>query len=267
MDKIRITLAGATGWAGSALSRAIGTSEDLQLAAAVSRKHSGKNLGAILNLAGVDCPVFESASAALQVSSDVFFEYTKPDVAKSNVLEAIQAGRHVVIGTSGLTNDDYTEIDQAAIRANRGVLAVGNFALTVVLLQKFAELAARYIDHWEIVDYANDAKVDSPSGTAREIAKRLSSVRRPAMTVPLAEVKGVTETRGGTLDGSQVHSIRLPGYTIGAEVILGMNDQKLILKHEAGGSAEPYVAGALLALRKVGTLRGLHRGLDTIMAI
>ena len=44
-----------------------------------------------------------------------------------------------------------------------------------------------------------------------------------------------------------------------------MNDQKLILRHEAGSSAEPYVDGALLAIRKVGDLRGLHRGLDTVI--
>jgi 4-hydroxy-tetrahydrodipicolinate reductase len=79
-----------------------------------------------------------------------------------------------VIGTSGLTDADYTEIATAAERHQRGVLAVGNFALTVVLLQKFAEIAARYIPQWEIIDYAHADKKDAPSGTARELAFRLA---------------------------------------------------------------------------------------------
>ena len=60
-----------------------------------------------------------------------------------------------MVGTSGLTDDDYAEIGVVAQGAQRGVLAVGNFAITVVLLQRFAEIAAKYIPHCEIIDYAN----------------------------------------------------------------------------------------------------------------
>jgi 4-hydroxy-tetrahydrodipicolinate reductase len=67
------------------------------------------------------------------------------------------------------------------------------------------------------------------------------------------------------LQGTQVHSIRLPGYVISIDAIFGMPDQKLILRHEAGSSAEPYVGGALLAIREVGKLVGVHRGLDSVM--
>ena len=265
MDKIRITLAGATGWAGSALAKAIGRQEDLALVAAVSRKSAGSDLGVALSDSGISCPVFASAQEALKTPSDVFFEYTKPDAAKQNIQAALAAGRHVVIGTSGLTSDDYTEIDEGAKIAGRGVLAVGNFALTVVLLQKFAEIAARYVDHWEILDYAHSDKIDAPSGTTRELAHRLSRIKYPKMSVPLDTIRGEPSTRGATVSGSQIHSLRLPGYVIGAEIIFGMPDQKLIMRHEAGSSAEPYVAGALLAIRKVSTFVGLRRGLDSVM--
>jgi 4-hydroxy-tetrahydrodipicolinate reductase len=73
------------------------------------------------------------------------------------------------------------------------------------------------------------------------------------------------EARGVRLNGSQVHSIRLPGYTISAEIIFGMPDQRLSIRHDSGSSALPYVDGALLAIRKVNALKGLHRGLDSIL--
>ncbi len=265
MDKLKVCLAGGTGWAGSALARGIAESEDMELVAAISRRYAGKTLGEAIGVTGLAAPVFGTAQEALSTHPDVFVEYTRPDVAKSNVLAALRSGAHVVIGTSGLSNEDYAEIDRAAQEAGRGVLAVGNFALTVVLLQKFAEMAARYIPHWEIIDYAHADKRDAPSGTARELANRLSRVQESKLDVPLEETEGVPETRGARLQGTQVHSLRLPGYTISVDVIFGMPGQKLILRHESGESAEPYVSGALLAIREVSNLVGLHRGLDSVM--
>ncbi len=262
---IRLVLAGATGWAGSALARAIAKTDDITLVSAVSRTHAKEILGDVLDEPLLKCPIYATAQSALAHPCDVFFEFTKPDVAKSNVLEALQKGAHVVIGTSGLAEADFAEIATAAEHAKRGVLAVGNFALTVVLMQKFAEIAARYIPQWEIIDYANDGKKDAPSGTARELAYRLSNIRPSELTVPLEKTQGVVETRGARLTGSQVHSIRLPGYTISAEIIFGMPDQKLTIRHDSGSSALPYVDGALLAIRKVNTFVGLRRGLDHVL--
>lgn len=264
--KIRVCLAGATGWAGSAVARAIAQLDDIMLVSAVSRGNAGKILGAVLIEPRLTCPVYATAEEALAAQPcDVFFEFTKPDVAKSNVLTALQHGAHVVIGTSGLTDSDYAEIASASEKHQRGVLAVGNFALTVVLLQKFAEIAARFIPQWEIIDYASDGKKDSPSGTVRELANRLSTIRESALTVPLEQTQGVKETRGARMSGSQVHSLRLPSYTISAEVIFGMPDQRLTIRHDSGTSAEPYVDGSLLAIRKVSTFTGLRRGLDSVL--
>ena len=262
---IRVCLAGATGWAGSALARAIAQTEDIAVVAAVSRTAAGRTLGEVLAEPRLGCPIFATAQEALTEACEVFFEFTKPEAARTNVLAALQAGAHVVIGTSGLTETDYAEIAAAAERHQRGVLAVGNFALTVVLLQKFAEMAARVIPQWEIIDYASDGKRDAPSGTARELAFRLSQIRPSQLTVPLEETQGIAQTRGARLNGSQVHSLRLPGYTISAEVIFGMPDQKLTLRHDSGSSAQPYVDGALLAIRKVHTIVGLRRGLDSVL--
>lgn len=265
MSKIKVCVAGATGWAGSELCKGIFSQVDMELVASISRSHAGKTLGEAIGMEGLDTPIFASVEDALKTSPDVFVEYTKPDMAKIHVLSALQSGAHVVIGTSGLSNEDYEEINTAAQEVNRGVLAAGNFALTVVLLQKFAEIAAKYIPHWEIIDYAHAGKRDAPSGTARELANRLSKIREAELEVPLDQTTGLIESRGARLQGMQVHSIRLPGYVISIDAIFGMPDQKLILRHESGSSAEPYVSGALLAIREVGKLVGLHRGLDSVM--
>jgi 4-hydroxy-tetrahydrodipicolinate reductase len=262
---IRVCLAGATGWAGSALSRAIAQADDIELVAAVSRTHAGHNLGEVLVEPRLTCPIYASATEALSHPCDVFFEYTKPSVAKFNCLAALVHGAHVVIGTSGLTEADYADLSALADQKRGTILAVGNFAMTAVLLMKFAEIAARYISHWEIIDYAHDDKRDAPSGTARELAARLSKIRPSELSVPLEKTDGIVEARGANLNGSQVHSIRLPGYTISAEVIFGMPDQKLSVRHDSGSSAAPYVDGALLAIRKVNSLVGFHRGLDSIL--
>jgi 4-hydroxy-tetrahydrodipicolinate reductase len=262
---IRVCLAGATGWAGSALAKGIAATSDLILTAAVSRRQAGRSLGEVLGEGRLSCPVYASAAEALAHPCDVFVEYTQPQNAKQHIVAALERGAHVVVGTSGLGEADFSEIDTVARRHGRGVLACGNFALTVVLLQRFAEMAARHIPHWEIVEYTHADKTDAPSGTVRELAYRLSKVRSPNVTVAPERIVGSKESRGATISGTQVHAIRLPGFVISAEIIFGLPDQKLTIRHDSGNSAVPYVDGALLAIRKVAALVGVHRGLDTVL--
>ena len=262
---VKVCVAGATGWAGAELSRGIAAAADLSMVAAVARRHAGQVLGDVLGESRLDAPIFASVDEALARACDVLVEYTGASGAKANILAALRRGAHVVVGSSGLGDDDYAQIDALARERGRGVLACGNFALTAVLLIKFAEMAARILPHWEIIDYASAAKPDAPSGTVRELAGRLGKVRHPQLQVPISETAGMPETRGGTLGGTQVHAVRLPGFVLGAEAIFGMPDQTLVIRHNAGSSAAPYVDGALLAIRKVSGLIGLHRGLDTVL--
>ena len=263
---IKVFIAGGTGWAGSELSKAVFKHPNMQLTGVLSRTHAGKNLAEILDLGTTHIPIFDTIETALhEVEFDVLVEYTKPEAAKFNIDAAIKKGKSVVIGTSGLIADDYVEIEKATDENNASVLAVGNFAITVVLLQKFAEIAANYIPNFEILDYAHEDKIDSPSGTARELAHRLSKQRRPDVPISEDELVGEKASRGADLDGVQVHSIRLPGHVISIEAIFGLKDEKLTLRHDSGTSAEPYVKGALLAIEKVGTFKGFKRGLDSVM--
>ena len=264
-EPLSVIVAGATGWAGSALARGIAGAADLRLVGAVGRSDAGRRLSEVLAEPRLDCPVHGSAAEALATPADVFVEYTKPDSARANIVAALAAGCHVVVGTSGLTDADYAEIDKVARQHGRGVLACGNFAITAVLAMKFAEMAATYLDHFEVIDYAHETKVDAPSGTARELSARLGRIRESRLGVPLEQVRGPREARGARLNGVQVHSVRAPGYTISVEAIFGGRGERLQIRHDSGESAEPYVGGALLAIRRVHTLTGVHRGLDTVM--
>ena len=263
---IKVFIAGGSGWAGSELSKGVFRNKEMELVGALSRKNKGKNLAEVLNLGSDKIPIFEDIEVALtKTNFDVLVEYTKPNVAKKNIIASLKKGKRVVIGTSGLTEKDYSEIENTANENNTSVLAVGNFAITVVLLQKFSEMAAKYIPNYEIIDYAHEDKIDSPSGTARELAHRLSKVQESKLFVSKDELVGIKESRGARLDGVQVHSVRLPGHVISIESLFGLKDEKLTIRHDSGASSEPYVKGGLLAIEKVGTFKGLKRGLDSVM--
>jgi 4-hydroxy-tetrahydrodipicolinate reductase len=149
---ISVCLAGATGWAGSALACAVDAAEDMALVGGVSRTHAGRPLRDIIPKIQSPAILCASAAEALHTRCDVFVEYTRPEAAMQHIMLALEAGSHVVVGTSGLADADYRRIDAAAHARGLGVLAAGNFAVTAVLLQKFAEMAARYIPDCEIID-------------------------------------------------------------------------------------------------------------------
>lgn len=260
---LNVCVAGASGWVGRSLVPAILGTEDLHFSGAVSRSLAGRSLREAL---GFDSDLVVRATVGEALSgASVLVDFTSANVVLQNVLTAIERRVNVVIGTSGLTEEDFANIHNRASAATVGVLAAGNFALTAVLLQHFAVMAAKFIPSWEIVDYAHDDKLDAPSGTARELAYRLSQVRSPRLEVPLDRMVGMREARGATLGATQVHSVRLPGFVIGVEAIFGQRDERLHLRHESGSGPTPYIAGTLLAIREVARLQGLHRGFDTVM--
>ena len=263
--KFNTCIAGATGWVGKPLCLAVTATDDLTLVGAVSPTQEGRKLKDVIGELKLDLMISGSVAEALDTPTDILVDYTNAAAVKGNVMTAVRKGVHVVIGSSGLTEEDFAEINQAALEHQVGVIAAGNFAITAVLLQRFACEAAKYLSQWEIIDYASDTKQDAPSGTTRELAFRLSEIRRPEVTHPISETIGERESRGTTLNGSQIHSIRLPGYVIGVEAIFGARDERLTIRHDAGSGAEPYIQGTLLAIREVRNHVGLIRGLDKIM--
>lgn len=262
---IRVIVAGATGWTGSAVAKAVLAADDLVLAGAVARSSAGQDLGEALGSAPVGVTVVATVEEALKAGADVLVDYTKPGAVKANVLKAISAGVAVVVGTSGLSAGDYSDIDKAARENSVGVFAAGNYSITATLMTKFALMAAKYVADVEVIDYASASKPDTPSGTARELAERLSEVRKPATSKPVSELGGIRETRGGAVGAVQVHSLRMPGYVLSCEAQFGAPGERLLLRHDAGSDAAPYVAGTLLAVRHVREQTGLRRGLDLLL--
>jgi 4-hydroxy-tetrahydrodipicolinate reductase len=251
-----ICVAGATGWTGSAVVQAVIEADDLGLRSAVARSAAGDEVAG--------ARVFDRVGEALD-GVDVLIDYTSHLVVKENVLTAIEGGVAVVVGTSGLSADDYADIDAAARSRGVGVVAAGNFSLTAAMAQAAALLVARHLPHWEVIDFASATKPDAPSGTARELAERLAEVRRPVLDRPLDETDGPREARGTTVGGAQVHSVRLPSFVVSTEVLFGLPDERLSIRHDAGGSPTPYVAGTLLAARLAPERVGLTRGLDSLL--
>jgi 4-hydroxy-tetrahydrodipicolinate reductase len=248
---IRVCVAGATGWTGSAVAEAVERAGDLELVAGVARSD----------------PAFHSSvgEALDAVPADVLVDFTHANAVRGNVLAAIERGVAVVVGSSGLDAADYEEIDAAARARGVGVVSAGNFSITAAVLLRAATDAARHLDAWEVVDYASATKPDAPSGTARELAERLGGIRPPAAPVPVDEVLGAPEARGADVAATRVHSVRLPSFVVSTEIVFAAAGERLSIRHDAGETPAPYVAGTLLAIRAVGGRVGLTRGLDRLL--
>jgi 4-hydroxy-tetrahydrodipicolinate reductase len=248
---IRVCVAGITGWTGGPVADAVRSADDLELVAGVSRAHPGH---------------YSSVADALDaVAPDVLVDYTHASTVDANVRAALERGVGVVVGSSGLGAAEYDAIDALAREHGVGVIAAGNFSVSAALVLRFATEAARHFDSWEVIDYASAGKQDAPSGTARELAERLDTVRRPVLDVAIDDVLGAREARGATVAGTQVHSLRLPGFVVSTEVVFASGGERLTLRHDAGPTPGPYVAGTLLAIRALAGRIGLTRGLDRIL--
>jgi 4-hydroxy-tetrahydrodipicolinate reductase len=248
---VRVCIAGITGWTGNAIAPAVADADDLELVGGVSRSDPAHHSS-----------VAEALTAA---PADVLVDFTHASAVKDNVMTALEHGANVVIGSSGLSADDFDAIEARARQTNLGVVAAGNFSLSAALLLRSAVEAAKHFDTWEIIDYASAKKTDAPSGTARELAERLAEVREPTIGVPVDQVSGPDGARGATVAGVQVHSLRLPSFVVSTEIVFAATGERLSIRHDADQTPAPYVAGTLLAIRAVPGRVGLTRGLDRLL--
>ena len=262
---IKVCLAGVTGWTGKCIATAVIDAPDLALSGAVARSTAAQDVGEALGRETLGVKISASVEEALLTPADVFVDFTRPEAVKAHTLQALARGVSVVIGTSGLTAADFTDIEREALKHSAAVISCGNFSITAALAKHFALLAARFLPQREIIDYAHAGKPDAPSGTVQELAEELAAVRANMIERPLATVHGAKEARGAQIAGTPVHSLRLPGYVISFETIFGLPDQRLSIRHDSGSGAQPYVDRTLLAIRKTREVKGLVRGLDKLL--
>ena len=121
------------------------------------------------------------------------------------------------------------------------------------------------MSHWEVIDYGVGRQARRAE---RHLARARRAPRRGQPPQPAehdADLIGPPEARGASVAGTRVHSLRLPGYALSTDVVLATAGERLVVRHEAGTSAEPYIAGTLLAIRRVPEVTGVLRGLDRLL--
>jgi 4-hydroxy-tetrahydrodipicolinate reductase len=165
-----VCIAGVSGHIGRPLAIAVSKSRDLRLVGAVSRSRQGCSTTEVTGDPTSDVLISGSVAEALKTPTDVYVDFTSAEAVKDNVLAAIESGVHTVIGTSGLTDEDYVTIDAAAHNQKLGVIAADNFSMISALLEHFAYKVAECTSQWKITDCASDSTFDYPSSTVRELS-------------------------------------------------------------------------------------------------
>lgn len=244
---LKVAVIGAYGKLGSQACLAIEAAPDLSLVARVGSK--------------------DSLQAVIDAGADVAIDVTRPDVVRDNVAFCVSHGVHVVVGTSGVSEEMRSSIASSLEAApGIGVIVAPNFSVGAVLMMTFAAQAARHFESVEVVELHHARKVDAPSGTSSRTAELLGAARAEAGldSVPDATSKSLDGARGAVIGGVHVHSVRLPGLVAHQEVLLGGTGELLTIRHDSM-SYSSFDAGILLALRAVVDKPGLTVGLEHLL--
>lgn len=269
MKLTRVILHGALGKMGQEITSAVLREPGLKIVGAVEKKVTQKFL-----------PVTEPVTGTSELvpfSSDLDFllKTCSPNVVVdfTNATASIAAARitlkhkvSMVIGTSGLSEENVKEIEQLCRDNKVGAVLAPNFSLGIVLLIQMARVAARFFDHAEIIEMHHENKLDAPSGTAIATAKAMLAAHGEPFLHPKTEREIVASVRGGEIDGIAIHSLRSPGFMSGQEVIFSGAGQTLRLHHESI-SRESFIPGIILAIKEVIKRKELIYGLDSLLDI
>lgn len=245
---MRVAVFGANGRMGTEVCRAVTAAEDLELVAAVD--------------AGDD-------RSGVEQQAQVVVDFTTPDAVLDNLAWCIERGIHVVVGTTGFSEERLDHVRQLlSAKPEVGVLVAANFSIGAVLMMHFAEQAARYFESAEIVELHHPNKVDAPSGTAQATAGRIAAGRAAAGLgpVPDATSSGLPGARGAEVQGIHVHGVRLRGLVAHQEVLFGAEGETLTIRHDSLDRTG-FMPGVLAAVRAVGGLPGLTIGIDQLLGI
>lgn len=262
---IRVGVVGACGRMGQMVCRTVAEDPDLALVAAIDRTHVGERIGPLIGHPEINgVLVSDELDALTDAEVEVAVDFTHPDVVRDNVRWCITHAVHLVVGTTGLTEDDIAEFRDLLEHegGESNVVIAPNFALGAVLMQRFAAEAARYFPAVEVIELHHEGKADAPSGTALSTANRLLAERVESYHGPDREsVEGV---RGGDVEGVRVHSVRLPGLVAHQEVIFGGLGQTLTIRHDSMDRSS-FMPGVLVAVKSVASRPGLTMGLEPLL--
>jgi len=264
MKPIRVVVNGASGRMGQEVINALCLEPETQIVGAVELKVAEDYLP--LPDGSGKVPFSSDLGYILATCQpDVLVDFTIAQATMPAVRIATKQGVNLVIGTSGLTADELSQIDRLATAHQVGAVVAPNFALGAVLMIHLAKIAAKYLDYAEIIELHHSQKADAPSGTALATAKAMATAKgKPFLRPP--EPKKTSNSRGEQVEGVTIHSVRLPGLLAHQEVILGGLGQTLAIRHDTI-SRECYIPGVILAIKGVIKHKGLVYGLDTLLGL
>lgn len=256
---IRVLVSGAAGRMGSEVVRAVSAADGMEVVAAVDPGIAGCVIDG-----RIACET-DLSDAIAATKPDVMVDFTRPDAVAQNVATALAAGVDCVVGTTGLSDETLANLASGAAEGTCLFFAP-NFAIGAVLMMQFAERAARFLPHAEVIELHHDRKLDAPSGTATRTARLIAAARTSVPVSPgrETELDGMTGARGALVDDVPVHSVRLPGLVAHQEVLFGGQGQTLSIRHDSIDRTS-FMPGVLLAVRSVGGMSGLVVGLERLL--
>jgi 4-hydroxy-tetrahydrodipicolinate reductase len=265
MEFIRVVINGALGKMGREITKAIVNEPGLKAAGAVEKEVAQQYLP--LAEATELVPFSSDLGSLLRsCNADVVVDFTNAEASIAAARIAIKQKVNMVIGTTGLSEENLAEIEQLCKANGVGAVVAPNFSVGAALLMHLSVFAAKFFDRAEIIEMHHDKKADAPSGTAIATAKAMSQTRGKSFIYPEVEREILSNTRGGQMDGIAIHSLRLPGFMAGQEVIFSGAGETLGLCHNAI-SRECYLPGVILAIKEVTKRKGLTYGLDALLEL
>lgn len=253
---IKVVIAGFKGRMGQAAYHMVLEDPELELVGLFDPHASEKEL------AGV--PVFHDKEGVLSLDADVWIDFTIPKAAYEHTRFALEHGLAPVVGTTGFTAVEITELVELSRKKGLGGLIAPNFAIGAVLLMQFAAQAAKYFPNVEIIELHHDKKKDAPSGTAVKTAELISQVRQPLEQGALDEEESLLGARGANYQGLHIHSVRLPGLVAHQEVIFGSQGEGLTLRHDSYDRVS-FMTGVNLGVKEVVKRHELVYGLEHLL--
>jgi 4-hydroxy-tetrahydrodipicolinate reductase len=264
MKPIRVVVQGASGRMGQQVISALCLEPGMQAVGAVELQVANDYLP-LPNGSGTIPFSTDLDYMLTSCQPDVLVDFTAAQATMPAVRIAAKQGVNLVIGTTGLTADELSEIDRLAIAHKIGAVVAPNFALGAILMIHLAKVAGKYLDYAEIIELHHHLKADSPSGTALSTARAMAQAKGKPFSLP-PEQRKTSASRGQQVEGITIHSVRLPGLLAHQEVILGGAGQTLSIRHDTI-SRECYMPGVMLAIKEVVKRQGLVYGLDTLLGL
>lgn len=251
---MRVVVIGAAGKMGREALRALTPDHGFEVVSAIVRSTPVEGFPSDPDL----------ATAVARTKPDAVLDLSLAAAALANAKVALENRLPLVSGVTGISDADLATIAGWTEEFETPAMIVPNFAIGAVLMMRFAEMAARWLPDAEVIERHHEKKLDAPSGTAMLTAQRIARGRTTPGTVPATQTIKSEGARGATVEGVPVHSLRLPGSLAHQEVFFGAPGETLVLRHDAADRSV-YMPGIRLCLNRVGALRGLTLGMDSLL--